>query len=197
MSLDEEKRRLRDSARRRRRAIAAEAVAAGDGLADRFLEASDRILGGRRDPIVSAYWPLPDEMDTRALIGRLQDLGYTCCLPVVAQPNAPLVFRRWRRDEPMEDGLFDTRHPAADAPELTPDVLLVPMLAFDADGYRLGYGGGYYDRTLAGLRSRATPVAVGIAYAGQRVDRVPRDELDEPLDWVVTESGVIEIGDAP
>ena len=94
----------------------------------------------------------------------------------------------------MSEGAFGVREPFPEASEVRPDVLLVPMLAFDRQGFRLGYGGGFYDRTLALLRQDGSPVAIGIAFAAQEVDRVPVAEYDQPLNWIVTEREAIETG---
>ena len=101
----------------------------------------------------------------------------------------PLVFRAWKPGDALVAAAFGTRVPSDDAPVLTPELLLVPMLAFDDRGYRLGYGGGFYDRSLAGLKS---PIAVGCAYDAQRVDDLPVDDHDRRLDWIVTETRILE-----
>ena len=93
----------------------------------------------------------------------------------------------------MVEETFGTRAPMPDAPEMEPDLLIVPMLAFDRSGFRLGYGGGFYDRTLERLRSMKPVTAVGVAFAGQEVAYVPHDDLDQPLDWIVTEREAIRI----
>ncbi|HUF44987.1 MAG TPA: 5-formyltetrahydrofolate cyclo-ligase, partial [Aestuariivirgaceae bacterium] len=110
-------------------------------------------------------------------------------LPVVVARGQPLVFRAWAPGNPTVAGIWSIPVPLESAPELEPDVLIVPMLAFDGEGYRLGYGGGFYDRTLARLRAIKPVVAVGAAFAGQEVAQVPRGPHDEPLDWIVTEHG--------
>lgn len=93
----------------------------------------------------------------------------------------------------MEDGLFGTRHPKPEAGEVTPSIVLVPLLAFDRTGGRLGYGGGFYDRTLAALRLSTDMVSIGVAYAGQELSQVPEEAHDEPLDWIATECGIIVV----
>jgi 5-formyltetrahydrofolate cyclo-ligase len=152
---------------------------------------ADRIAGLdlpiEKDAVVSFYWPMGDEADPRALAMRLGALGHALALPVVARKKSPLMFRRWREGDPLVVHPFGMHEPASDAPAMTPDVLLVPLLAFDGRGHRLGYGGGFYDRTLASLR---TKLAIGVAYAGQEVDALPATPHDHPLDMVVTELGV-------
>jgi len=140
--------------------------------------------------IVSLYDPIRTEIDPRPAIagavGRVR-----CALPVIAGKGLPLVFREWWPGAAMETGPFGVAVPAAGG-LLVPEVLVVPMLAFDAHGYRLGYGGGFYDRTLAALRARGGRVrAIGFAYAAQRVAELPVDATDEPLDAVVTEAGLL------
>jgi 5-formyltetrahydrofolate cyclo-ligase len=138
--------------------------------------------------VVSAYWPFGDEFDTRPLMHRLVGFGANVALPVVVRKLAPLIFRRWRPGDALEPAVLGTSMPSGDRPELVPEVLIVPLLAFDAEGYRLGYGGGYYDLTLAGLRAMGRPmVAVGLAYAAQEQALLPRETFDQRLDWVVTE----------
>jgi len=144
--------------------------------------------------VVAGYWPIVTELDVRPLMARLDERGVVCALPVLLAADAPLAFRRWRPIDPLEPGPLGTSHPTADAPVVDPDVVLVPLLAFDAEGYRLGQGGGYYDRTLAELAARRSIVTVGVGFAVQRMDRVPRLEHDRRLDWVVTEDGLVRTG---
>jgi 5-formyltetrahydrofolate cyclo-ligase len=136
---------------------------------------------------VSFYWPMGDEADPRALAHALAARGHALALPVVAAKKSPLVFRRWREGDPLIVHIFGMHEPAAAAPEIVPDVLLIPLLAFDAKGTRLGYGGGFYDRTLASLKTKR---AIGIAYAGQEAAELPCHAHDHPLAAVVTEKGV-------
>ncbi len=143
---------------------------------------------------VSAFFPYKSEIDTRLLLGKLAGEGWTTCLPVVVALREPLVFRRWLPGEPTIPGVWDIPRPTCEAPEVEPDVLLVPLMAFDRRGYRLGYGGGFYDRTLALLRAKKTITAIGVAYSAQEVDSVPRDSHDQPLDFVMTEKGVFACG---
>lgn len=141
---------------------------------------------------VSGYWPLEGEIDVRPTLAHYHELGHQVGLPVVVAKNAPLIFRRWHPEDEMVQGSFKVMTPPDHAPDVVPSVLLVPMLAFDPDGYRLGYGGGFYDRTLAKLRSEAHAVAVGVAYAAQEVPFVPRGRYDQPLDFIVTERAVFQ-----
>ncbi len=143
---------------------------------------------------VSAFHPYRSEIDTRPLLGRLAGEGWTTCLPVVVATDRPLLFRRWLPGEPLDRDAMGIAIPAPDAPQAEPDVLIVPLLAFDREGYRLGYGGGYYDRTLAGLRAKKSIIAIGVAYAAQEVESVPHDTHDQKLDFVMTEKGIIACG---
>ncbi len=133
------------------------------------------------------------EIDPRPLMERLHALGHPLCLPVVIGKGRPLVFRAWSPGEALEPAGFGTRAPAADRPRLTPRVVLTPMLAFDRRGYRLGYGGGFYDRTLHALRAEHRLLAVGLGYGAQELPVVPHDDKDQRLDWIVTETEAIAI----
>jgi 5-formyltetrahydrofolate cyclo-ligase len=137
--------------------------------------------------IVSSYWPMGDEADPRALANALATRGHTLALPVVVAKKSPLHFRAWREGGALIVHPFGMHEPPESAARVTPDVLLVPLLAFDTRGTRLGYGGGFYDRTLHAL---ATKRAIGVAFAGQEVETLPCHEHDHPLDAVITEKGV-------
>ena len=170
---------------------------AGLAAAGHFMAA---VVNGAAPEMVAAYWAVRDELATQPLLACLNDSAVATCLPVVAQTAAPLVFRQWRPGAPMINGVHDIPVPDESAAEAVPAVLVVPMLAFDAAGYRLGYGGGYYDRTLQALRGKGGEggeggevLAVGFAYEEQEMDDVPHDHLDQPLDWVVTERGARKV----
>jgi 5-formyltetrahydrofolate cyclo-ligase len=195
-TLDESKRRLRAEAKARRAAAATAAGAAGaagggagDAVRDNFL-AAVRVPAGA---VVSGYWPLAGELDPRPLMTALHDAGHAIALPVVVASARPLVFRAWAPGDRLEPAAFNTRVPGAERPEREPDVVLAPLLAFDRLGFRLGYGGGFYDRTLAGLRARGRVLAIGLAYAGQEVPAVPHGPNDKRLDWVITEAEAIAL----
>jgi len=189
-SLEERKSQARTGAKLARAEAAAEdPVAAGYALCERVLAAIDFPEGC----VVSAYWPMHSEIDPRPLMIRLHEGGHPIALPVVAGAGIPLVFRAWRPENPLAPAGFGTRVPLEDQPELTPAFLIVPLLAFDRAGYRLGYGGGFYDRSLARLRDAGTTLAVGVAYAAQEVAEVPRDGNDQPVDWIVTETESIRM----
>ncbi len=184
-SLIEEKAAFRRKAGERRRALAATEAPAKAGMraADHFFAHVELAQGA----IVSAYWPMGDELDPRPLIHRIQAAGHTIGLPVVVAKGAPLIFRDWTPETRFVPGGFKTEVPEATAPEVEPTVLLVPLLAFDLKGYRLGYGGGFYDRTLTKLRAAGKITAIGFAYEGQLVGEVPRADYDQPLDAILTE----------
>lgn len=164
-------------------------VEGGAAAAERLAVQAGR-LGIAAGTVLGGYWPMGDEIDPRPLMERLAGLGCQLTLPVVAAPGQPLSFRAWEAGDPLEPGLHGTRHPAAHAPEAVPAVLLVPLLAFDRQCFRLGYGGGYYDRTLESLRARAHVRTIGLAFAAQQVVAVPRDGHDQRLDMVATEDGL-------
>jgi len=189
------KRALRDAAKVRRARLAERASGAAEA-ALRHLEASGW-LDGRSS--VSAYWPMGDELDCRPILRALDKRGHICLLPAVLGRRRPLEFRHWRPGARLVAEGFGVQRPDDAAPKGRPDLLLVPLLAFDGDGWRLGYGGGYYDLTLAGLRADGgpRPLAVGFAFAGQEVDRVPHGTGDERLDAVLTEAGTRRFAPAP
>jgi 5-formyltetrahydrofolate cyclo-ligase len=182
------KKTLRSDARARRRAAR---LALGDAAASALCEACLAALpafGLAAGAVVGGYWPIGDEADPRPLMEALHGLGFRLALPAVAGA-APLTFRAWTPGQPLVEEPHGTREPPPTAPVLRPDVMLIPLLAFDGDGWRLGRGGGHYDRTLGALRAAGRVLAVGIAFAAQRVAAVPRDGYDQRLDWVVTEEG--------
>lgn len=138
---------------------------------------------------IAGYHPIGDEADVLPSLSAVVADGHVTALPVVTGRAWPLIFRLWRPGHPLVPGAFRVMEPMGDAPLVQPDIVLVPLLAFDRAGYRLGYGGGFYDRTLEVLRAEAPTLAVGIGYAGQGVDKLPIDAYDQRLDWIVTEQG--------
>jgi 5-formyltetrahydrofolate cyclo-ligase len=146
---------------------------------------------GLAGQVVSGYWPMGDEIDPRPLMAALVARGCRMALPVVAVRGQRLEFRAWAPGDDLAPGPHGTVHPLASAETLVPRVVLLPLLAFDRYGFRLGYGGGYYDRTLEHLRAGPGVQAIGVAYAAQEVDAVPHDGYDQRLDAVATESGLV------
>lgn len=147
------------------------------------------VLAAFAGRVVSGYLPIRTEIDPRPALAEATDRS-PVCMPVIDGRARPLRFRAWHPGAELAEGPFGTGAPA-EGRFLVPDVLVVPLLAFDRSGARLGYGGGYYDRTLEGLRHAGRPVAVGFAYAAQEVDAVPVEPTDQRLDAVVTEEGLI------
>lgn len=184
-SIEDAKSALRREARRRRLAL-------HDGYrAEASRSACHHFLSGvPLDPesVVAGYWPIRDELDTRQIMAQLMDAGQPFCLPVVQGEDKPLELRQWREGGALYPAGFGTLAPEDGAPVLVPDLVMMPLLGFDASGTRLGYGGGYYDRTLASLSRR--PRLVGFAFDVQQFDHVPRLAHDIPLDAVVTETGI-------
>jgi len=177
---------LRTQARTKRAGLV---DASGPALAAAVADVAAAFLDARRELSISAYASMPDELDTRPLLQKLAGQGFELALPVMSGKNAPLTFRRWLPGDVMVRRQWGIQEPSADKPEIVPDVVLVPLLAFDRRGFRLGYGGGYYDRTLSALRRRKTIIAAGLALDEQEVDDVPHLDYDERLDWVLTPSG--------
>ena len=144
--------------------------------------------------IVSAFHPIRDEPDTIVLIAALSGAGFQTALPVVVGRDRPLVFRLWRPGDPTRAGGMKIPEPLAEAKAVEPDLLFVPLACFDRRGHRIGYGAGYYDRSLAALRSRKPVRAVGVAYGVCEVAAVPYEAHDQTLDAVVTEQDTIFFG---
>ncbi len=180
------KRLLRAEAKIRRAGLAEDPKVSANLLAENFCSCLDTFGAG----IFSAYWPTKDEIDVRPLMSQLTRLGREVLLPAVVEFDGALIFQVWSEDVMLEEGPLGTMQPVVGQIEMTPNILLMPLLAFDADGGRLGYGGGYYDRTLAALRKDGHITAVGVAYAGQEIAHVPMTIDDEYLDWIATENGI-------
>ncbi len=151
---------------------------------DGFLELSFPGLASCR---LAFCWPVKDEYDARHFARTLRTRGALTALPVVVAPRAPLEFREWHPGVELAKGPLDIPYPV-NSPEVTPNAVLVPMNGWDAQGYRLGYGGGFFDRTLAGLAKK--PVVIGISYELARLETIYPQSWDIPMDYVVTERGV-------
>lgn len=165
------------------------AARAGTGAVARATAAILAEIGVADGQVIAGYMSIRTELDPRPAMAALAARA-AVCVPVIDRPGAPLRFRAWTPDCAMVDGPFGARVPAA-GDWLVPNILIVPLVAFDRTGNRLGYGGGFYDRTLAGLRAAAPARAIGYAFAAQEVAGVPVEPTDQPLDAIVTEAGVI------
>ncbi|HET6519008.1 MAG TPA: 5-formyltetrahydrofolate cyclo-ligase [Geminicoccaceae bacterium] len=181
----------------RRRAEAARRAGGAASIA--VAERAASVLGLQQHGaagIIAGYRPLPGELDPWPLMERLAARGRKLALPRMVGRDRPLAFHAWAPGAPLVRGAFKVMEPPAEAPKVRPAVVLVPLVAFDGRGHRLGYGAGFYDRTLAALRADGGPpvLAVGLAFAAQRVEAVPVEPFDVPLDLVVTERGVVRGG---
>jgi 5,10-methenyltetrahydrofolate synthetase len=155
---------------------------------ERHLEA---LLARLRPERIGFCWPFRAEFDCRALVTRHILRGCRAALPVVVASHSPMIFREWRPESEMVVDRYGIRIPAAGS-TLQPDLVLMPVNAFDEAGYRLGYGGGYFDRTLAALDLR--PVTVGVGFELARVESIEPQPHDVPLDYLVTEAGCAHLG---
>ena len=183
-----EKAALRKQVARIRSLLITEHPSAGDDLASHL----DVVLQRCGRGIYAAYLPIRSELSPLPLFAALADRGIVTAMPVTPPPGNPLTFYRWAPGMRLDDGPYGTKQPPLGSERVIPDVILAPMLAFDADCWRLGYGGGFYDRSIAELRiSGHEVVAIGIAFGGQQVDKVPTGSYDMPLDAVWTPDGVV------
>ena len=190
-ALATEKSRLRTDAIARRDALPADQrQAAAEVIATRPFP-----LAIQSGTIVSGFMPLKSEINPLPLMRKLTEEGARLALPVIAGRGQPLVMREWRWGEPLATGVWGIREPQPLARAVEPDIVLTPLLAFDHAGHRLGYGGGYYDLTIAQLRGRKTIAAVGLAFAVQEVSTLPVTPRDALLDLVLTEREVIDFRD--
>ena len=144
--------------------------------------------------IVSAFSPMKSEINPIPLMRKLQDAGAQLALPVIVGRGKPLIMRAWKFGDPFKAGQWGIREPVAEAPEVYPDILIVPLAAFDRHGHRIGFGAGYYDMTIGALRAKKKVTAVGIAFAAQEIERVPATDRDARLDFMLTEREVIDFG---
>jgi 5-formyltetrahydrofolate cyclo-ligase len=177
----------RDALARRETIEPAARAAFGRRLAEEGL----RLARLWRSQIVSAFHPLRDEPDTLPLLTALAENGFATALPLVVGRGSPLAFRLWRPGEPTRAGAMSIREPLEGASAVDPDLLFVPLACFDRRGNRIGYGAGFYDRTLAGLRAVKPIHAAGVAYRVCEVAVVPYETHDQSLDAVVTDQETI------
>jgi 5-formyltetrahydrofolate cyclo-ligase len=167
-----------------------EAHEASLAIAERGLSLA-RELARRAEDVVSVYWPIRSELNTRPLLEALAAAGIETALPVMIAVKRPLIFRAFAPGDELVKGPFGLSEPSEDKPAQEPDIVFSPLSAFDRKGYRLGYGGGIYDATLAELRARKRVVAIGVAYACQETDAVPTEPHDQKLDYLLTEQELI------
>jgi 5-formyltetrahydrofolate cyclo-ligase len=172
---------------RRAEANAANGAAIAALAAERFLAA----IPCKPDQVVAGYWPMPDELDPRPLLSQLRQRGQRIVLPGIAAKLEPLHFRLWMQEAAPPMGRLAIPAPPESQPQLRPDILILPLVGFDAAGHRLGLGGGFYDVTVNALRRDGgpAPLVVGYAFAVQQVQALPADHNDARLDWAVTERG--------
>ena len=185
--MSESKEILRQEARRHRTLM--------DISADEYDQAANlffETIAPEKNKVIAAYWPTDREFDPRPIIERLLEEGYTCVLPVMQEAVKELKFALWNEDIKLVKSSIGVFQPAIDSNTqwLVPDILIVPLLAFDRRGYRLGQGGGHYDATLKSLRGKKEILAVGLAYGQQAcLFKLPVEEHDQRLDWVITPQG--------
>ncbi len=144
--------------------------------------------------VVAAYWPLAEEADTFPLLRALADAGFTTALPVTVGAGRPMLFRRWAPGDTLVKASFGLSEPEPGQPVVEPEVLFIPLAAFDRRGHRIGYGKGHYDATLAQFRETRDVLAVGVAFGRQEIPDVPDEEHDQKLDFVITEDELIDFG---
>lgn len=161
-------------------------------VAERAL-ALTRELALRAEDVVSVYWPIRSELNTRPFIEALAAAGIATVLPVMTSVRRPLIFRAFTPGDELVKGPFGLSEPSEDKPALEPDILFAPLSAFDRKGSRLGYGGGIYDATLTELRAKKRVIAIGVAYACQEADAVPTEPHDQRLDFLLTERELIAV----
>jgi len=191
MSLADQKKATRLAALQIRKNID---LAAPEYTANRLADNVSKLLADIDGvTLVSGFLSISDEINTRPTLHKLSTEAFELCLPVVLEPQASLTFRVWKEGDELENGPLGTRHPLVAMKTVIPDVMLVPLLAYDEGGNRIGWGGGFYDRTLAAYISDGRRVvAVGLAYDDQQVVAVPADELDVKMDWIVTEKRILK-----
>jgi 5-formyltetrahydrofolate cyclo-ligase len=176
-----------------------DALASRDAMSGELRAAAAEQLAARPLPIpiphgarVSGFFPMRSEINPIPLMRRLAERGAKLALPIVVGRGHPLLFRAWAFGDPLRSGVWGIREPLPEAPEVLPDVVLVPLAAFDRTGHRIGYGAGYYDLTLRRLRTIKPVTALGIAFAAQEIAAVPATASDARLDLVLTEREVID-----
>jgi 5-formyltetrahydrofolate cyclo-ligase len=186
--METQKAMLRAAALARRDALSGgQRMAAAQAIARRGLPIE--IMPGT---VVAGYSPIRSEIDPAPLMQEFAARGMRLALPVIAARDAPLGFRRWTANDKLLRGPLGILEPSPDAAEIVPDIILVPLAAFDRSGHRIGYGAGHYDRTLARLRDSQKIVAIGLAFAVQEIETIPALPHDVALDYVLTETQLFD-----
>tara|TARA_B100000212_G_scaffold207711_1_gene156744 strand:+ start:91 stop:684 length:594 start_codon:yes stop_codon:yes gene_type:complete len=189
LKIQELKKRLREKAISNRGEISNEVAAeAADAIAARFF----RTWAPGHSTVIAVFWPIKSEINIRLLIEKLHRAGLDIVLPEVVASSKLLLFRKWTPEAKMTKGSYKTSVLTANAAVMEPDWILVPLLAFDSERFRLGYGGGYYDATLSHLAKKKEIFTIGVAYDVQEFDSVPKESSDFQLDAVLTEKRVIK-----
>lgn len=184
MDLAAAKAALRKEALARREGISENEARA---FAGRLAALGAQLVAERRPASISAFWSIGAEPSTFPLLEALQQRNVATALPIIEGRGKPLTFRLWKKGEPLAEAKWGIKEPVGDAQEVFPDLLFVPLAAFDRSGNRLGYGAGFYDRTIARLRRMKPITTIGVAFAIQEVASVPTDETDEKLNFVLTD----------
>lgn len=184
---------LRSEMKRRRAAMASANPLAGEQLAQSVAAGFDAGEWPDVRAVIAGYYPIQSEINPFPLMQAFQSRGHTLCLPalVPSEEGYRMIFRRFGIGDSLVLGPFDIRQPVDTAEEIDPDIVLLPMLAFDRNLRRLGYGGGYYDRALEALRARKAINAVGLAFSGQELAEIPFEVHDQPIDVMFTELGLV------
>ena len=175
--------------------LRAQALSARQGLPQALRSQAAQQLGQRLGlfippgaSIIAGYRAINGEIDPQHGLSALEQAGHRICLPVIRRSGEALAFRQWSVGAPLQKGQYDIEVPADDAPECIPSILLVPLVAFDRSGHRLGYGAGYYDRTIAALRQASNALQIiGVGYSMQQLEHIPAQAHDEKLDAIITE----------
>ena len=174
-------------------------LALRDALSPTLRQAAAETIAARAFPvaiapgtIVSGFSPMKTEINPLPLMRKLAEAGAQLALPCIVGRGKPLIMRAWSFGGPLASGQWGIREPMPDAPEVAPDILIVPLACFDRAGHRIGHGAGYYDITIRALRAKKKVVAIGVAFAAQEISKVPATERDERLDLVLTEREVID-----
>ena len=196
MLMSDQKPLLRTEMKHRRSAMAQSAPLAGDILAEIACETlDDTQQWPAKDAVIAGYWPIQSEINPFPFMQVFEERGYPLALPCLVEEGDAygMIFRRFNMGDELVAGPFGIRQPDETADEIAPDVILMPMLAFDDRGWRLGYGGGYYDRVLKRLSAQKAVTAWGIAFSGQQLAEIPFEVHDHPLDSIFTDHGVISV----